>query len=118
MFARFVKDAPLVIAVCGDEKASPEWYAVDASLAGEQMVIAATALGLGTCWEGSFDEANVKTTLNIGEDLQVIALLAVGYPKQKLDLTAAVNHLVRRRKNLQDIVSYENYGNKTPEASP
>lgn len=114
MFAHFVKDAPVVIALCGDEQASPDWYMVDVSLAGENMVLAATAEGLGTCWVGSFDEADVKTVLKLPVHFRVIALLAVGYPKEKLDLTAKLNHLIRRRKTLPDIVSWEIYGKQPP----
>ncbi len=112
MFAKFIKDTPAVIALCGNEKASPDWYVVDVALAGENMVIAATAEGLGTCWVGSFDEAEVKQLLGVPENLRVVALLAVGYGAEKIDLTAKLNHLIRPRKKLDEIVSWEKYGNK------
>jgi nitroreductase len=112
MFAKFLKSTPTVIVLCGDQKASPDWYVVDVALAGENMVIAATNEGLGTCWVGSFDENDVKAQLGIPENFRVVALLAVGYAKEKVRITTKLLHLVRRRKNLSEICSWERFGNK------
>ncbi len=117
LFAKFLKDSPVVIALCGDERASPEWYIVDVALAGENMVIAATNEGLGTCWVGSFDENEVKNLLSIPEHIRVVALLAVGYPKEKVGVTTKILRLVRRRKELNEISSWETYGNRLIEES-
>ena len=111
-WARFLAEAPVVIVGCGNQKASPKWFMVDVAIAMQNMVLAATGEGLGTCWVGSFNEREVKELLKIPENYKVIALLAVGYPREKLDLTGKVLHLVRRRKKLSDIVSFEEYGNK------
>ena len=74
MYAKFLKGTPAVIALCGDQQASPKWYVVDVALAGENMVIAATAEGLATCWVGSFDEADVKALLGIPDNYRVLFL--------------------------------------------
>ena len=47
MFARFLKQAPVVIVACGDEKKSPKWYPIDVAIAVENMVLAATGQDLG-----------------------------------------------------------------------
>jgi nitroreductase len=112
VFAKFLSETPAVIVLCGDEKASPEWYMVDVALAGENMVLAATAEGLGTCWVGSFDEKDVKALLSIPSDLRVVALLTVGYAKEKESITAKVIKFIRRRKDLNEITSWETYGQK------
>jgi len=65
LYAKFVAQAPLAIVVLGDKKASSDWYVVDASLALENMVLAAVNEGLGTCVVGSFKEAEVKELLKI-----------------------------------------------------
>ena len=109
MFAKFVQEAPAVIVACGDEKASSKWYAVDAVIATQTMVLTATAEGLGTCWIGSFDEADVKKQLGIPDHLRVVALLPIGYPREKLDLVKAIN-TITGRKSLKEIVSHEKYG--------
>ena len=46
----------------------------------------------------------------IPEHLTVVALLAVGYPREKLDIGRSVLNLVRGRKKLEEIVSAEEYG--------
>jgi len=48
-YAKFLTQSPVVIVACGDKEASADWYAVDVSLAVENMVLAAQAEGLGTC---------------------------------------------------------------------
>ncbi len=109
-FARFLTECPLVIVGCGDRQASPKWYAIDVAIAMQNMVLAATSEGLGTCWVGSFDEELVKRLLKIPERYNVVALLAVGYPKKKFDLLGKIMHLIRRRKKLRNIVGLEEYG--------
>jgi len=111
-----------VIALCGDQQASPKWYVVDVALAGENMVIAATAEGLGTCWISSFNEKDVKELLAVPENFRVVALLAVGYAKEQEGVTTKIMRLVRRRKALNEICSWERFGNKissqeTPETT-
>jgi nitroreductase len=83
---------------------------IDVALAGENMVLAATEEGLGTCWVGSFDEKKVKALMSIPDDLRVVALLAVGYNKEKASLTAKVIRFIRRRKTMDEIASWEVYG--------
>ena len=109
-FAKFIAQAPLIIVVCGDKKASPDWYAVDASLAVENMVLTAVGEGLGTCIVGSFNEADVKALLKVPVNFEVIVMIAVGYPKEKLDLSSKLLHLVRNGKILSEVASEEEFG--------
>ncbi len=110
LYAKFVSEAPLAIVVLGDKKASSDWYVVDASLALENMVLVAVNEGFGTCVVGSFNEEEVKKLLNVPENFEVIALIAVGYPKEKIDLTGKLLRLVRSRKVLAEVASEEDYG--------
>jgi nitroreductase len=110
LYAKFIAQAPLAIVVCGDKKASPDWYAVDAALAVENMVLAAVNEGLGTCIVGSFTEKDVKELLKIPNNLEVIVIIAVGYPREKLDLSSKLLKLVRSRKILTEVASEETFG--------
>jgi len=47
------------------------------------MVIAALALGVGSCWIGAFDEKKVKESLKIPDKWKVVALLTLGYPAEQ-----------------------------------
>lgn len=82
---------------------------IDVTIAMQQMVIAATAEGLGTCWIGSFYEDRVRKVLKIPEELRVVAMLAVGYTRDKLDLPAKMARS-RNRKKMDEILSYEEFG--------
>jgi nitroreductase len=108
-YAKFLKESPVVIVGCGDTKSSPKWYAVDTTIALQNMVLTATSEGLGTCWIGSFDEELIRRLLNIPKHLAVVALLSVGYPSRKLDLAAALVR-ARNRKPMDEIVSRGEYG--------
>jgi len=112
-FAKFCSESPVIIVGCGDQNVSPKWYMVDVTIALEHIVLAATNEGLGTCWVGSFDENEVRATLNIPGNYRIVALLALGYPREKIDIMRGLLHLVRNRKNLEQIVSYEEFGKKT-----
>ena len=109
-YAKFVTESPVVIVGLGDTKASPKWYIVDVSIALENMVLAATAEGLGTCWIGGFIEYEVRQLLGIPENFKIVSLLSVGYPRETPDVGGGLLRLVRPRKSLQEITSSEKYG--------
>jgi nitroreductase len=108
-YAKFLAESPVVIIGCGNTKASPKWYPIDVSIALQQMVIVATAEGLGTCWIGSFSEEEVRKAANIPQDYSVVAMLTLGYPKDKTDLSVKIDRS-KSRKPLEKIVSYEVFG--------
>lgn len=55
---------------------------LNVGIAVEHVVLAATALGLGTCWVQMFSRKKVGEAFGIGRETPIIALLAVGYPDQ------------------------------------
>ena len=57
-------------------------HLVDLGIAGEHMVLAATSLGLGTCWVVAFNQEKVKEILGIPREGHVVALITVGYPDE------------------------------------
>jgi len=101
-WSRFLKDSPVVIVGCGDYKLSPKLWIVDVSIALQNLVIAATALGLGTCWVCDFEEDKVKELLDIPENYCVVALIAVGYPDEKPEMP--------KKKGLAEITSLNKFG--------
>jgi nitroreductase len=99
--------APLVLAVIAvpgeawrrrDDKPYDE---VDATIAMDHMVLAATALGLGTCWIADFDPVAVREVLALPDDVEPLALTPLGYPA-----TAAT---ARGRRPLDELVRYERW---------
>jgi len=69
-----------------DSEFSPERVVINGTInvaiATEHIVLAATALGLGTCWIRAFDAPAVQEILAIPERLTIVCLLTVGYPDQ------------------------------------
>jgi len=98
----FIADAPVIIVTLGDPNASLRWFKQDPMIAIEHMVLAATALGYGSCWIGGFDEEEVKRVLRVPERLAVIAMVPIGVPGESPP--------PRPRKALREIVYLEEYG--------
>lgn len=80
-------DAPVLIVVCSlrdqawTRKEDGKNHAdVDASIAADHITLAATALGLGTCWVCSFGVENVRQKLNLPPEVDPLVLLPLGYP--------------------------------------
>ena len=105
-YAKPIAEAPVVIVGCGDQEASPKWYTVDVTIALEHIALAAASEDLGTCWIGSFMESQVKELLKIPENFRVVALLTLGYPREKSGAQGKTVPAVRERKELKEIVSY------------
>ncbi|HHX17783.1 MAG TPA: nitroreductase [Clostridium sp.] len=102
------KTAPAIIVVCGDHSKSwkrsdgKDHCDVDAAIAIDHMTLAAADIGLGTCWVCAFDAAKCHEVLNLPENLEVIALLPIGYPAD----TAPEN---KKRLDISEIVTWEEY---------
>jgi nitroreductase len=84
-FAGWFKQAPVIIVACADPKDSGfcngmSYYLVDIGISVQQLVLAATDQGLGSCWIGGFDETKVKKALEIPENIKVVAMTPLGYP--------------------------------------
>lgn len=55
------------------------WQMYDAGVAGQTFCLAAHEAGLGTLIMGIYDEIKITEILNIPDNLEVCALIAVGY---------------------------------------
>ena len=110
-YSKFLAESPVVLVGCGDTEASPKWYIVNTTIALQNMVLTATSEGLGTCWIGSFNENDVKKLLKIPERFKVIALIALGYRREKADLDSKILHSLRETKKLEEIISLDEFTN-------
>lgn len=87
-YAGFCAQSPVVLAVCGDD--SSQWWIDDCAALTENALVAAAALGLGTCWVGIHDadykgrdrEEYVRGVLNIPDSIRVLGLIALGRPAE------------------------------------
>ncbi len=88
----FIERAPVVIVVCSDLDRVASKYGVrgsslysiqDAAVATENMLLAAHALGLGSCWVGALNEGRVKEILVLPTNVRPLAIIPIGYPAEK-----------------------------------
>ena len=125
MFRRFYtnppgwKDAPVIIAVCGDQRTYQATVLATHFFNGEggpmgtflknmgnatQLIcLSAAALGLGAQWVSVNQgwERPVKTLLDVPDDLTIHTLIPVGYP--------AYDPSPPARRELEEMVHYEKY---------
>ncbi len=83
--APFITDAGTAVFVCANEEQSYDDYGiVDASLAAENLMLAAAALGYGTCFCGiapnAEREAEFAHVLGLPESVRPIGLIVLGTP--------------------------------------
>ncbi|MFX1507417.1 MAG: nitroreductase family protein [Promethearchaeota archaeon] len=109
----FIVGANVIVVVLGDPSVSccpaATWTTRDPIIATDHLVLAATALGYGTCWIAAYESRpkewieEVKKVLKIPNHMHIIVLVAIGVPDE--------NPAPRPRKNLQEISFSEEYGN-------
>ena len=102
-YGKFLADAPLGIAVVIDPAASTH-PVEDGAIATQNMILAAHALGLGTCWIGSYGsthEERVKKILDIPKDKRLLSILSVGFPAESRKST---------RRALGELTFIDRYG--------
>lgn len=101
----WLRNAPVIIVACGNHQESwkrrdgKDHCDVDVAIAVDHLVLAAAALGLGTCWVCAFDAEQVRRALKLPEHLEPVALIPVGYPGE-----GPVP--LKKRKALDEIVSW------------
>jgi len=80
---RFIAGAAACIAVfCADTR----YYLEDGCAATCNILLAATALGIGSCWVAGDKKpysGQVNTLLSASEDMKLISLIALGYAQEK-----------------------------------
>lgn len=88
-YAEMVARAPLAIVVCGDmtkalDGNAREFWVQDCSAASENILLAATGLGLGAVWTGTYPSeercAAVSEVLGLPETLIPLNTIVIGYP--------------------------------------
>ncbi|ACA59678.1 nitroreductase family protein [Candidatus Desulforudis audaxviator] len=88
----FVAAAPVCIVVCAEPERSAKHYRErgrrlyclqDTAAATQNILLAAAAAGLGSCWVGAFDEKRVADCLGLPPGMVPVALVPLGYPEQE-----------------------------------
>jgi nitroreductase len=117
MLNPWLKKVPTVLVACADPSESisrngMDYYLVDLAIALEHIVLAATDLGLGTCWIAGYDEETVKEVLGVPKGIRVVALTPLGYPAEKEGIGGSMIRVFARsgkRKPMQELVHQERW---------
>jgi nitroreductase len=84
-----VAQAPVVIVGCTDLESMRSYYGkrgttlygiCDVSTAIENLMLAAWAEGIGSCWVGNFDEEKVRSVLKVPKQFMPVVVVPLGYP--------------------------------------
>jgi nitroreductase len=101
--AQWMENAGAIIAVVMDPAASKFWLE-DGSAAIENILLASTALGYGSCWLEGYTqprEQDFKSLLNIPNNKRLLTLIPIGMP---------THWPLGEKKPLQDVLHWERYG--------
>lgn len=100
-YGKFLAEAPLCIAVfCKDTK----YYLEDGSAAVENILIAATALGLGSCWVAGDKKSyanTVRELLLVPAGYKLVALIPAGYTNEQ--------GRSGKKRELKEVLHYEKF---------
>jgi nitroreductase len=99
--AQWMGTAGAIIAVVMDP--SSRWWKEDGSAAVQNMLLASTALGYGSCWvEGDMlpREEQFKALLGVPEEKRLFVLVPIGVP---------VEWPTKEKKSLEEVLHWERY---------
>lgn len=100
-FGKFFTKCPICIAVFSAEN---DFMVEDASAATQNILLAATAYGLGSCWVGSHNRKHskeVEKLLGCPETHELVTMIAIGQVEEKWNRP--------EKKKLADIMSYNKF---------
>ncbi|MDD5676216.1 MAG: nitroreductase family protein [Chitinivibrionales bacterium] len=103
-------EAPIIITVCIDRKTcwvrsqdNQAYAQADAAIAMDHLTLAATEIGLGTCWIAAFNPIEARNILKLPDNIEPVVMTPLGYP--------ADSNGPKDRKKLEEIVFWEYFGN-------
>ena len=128
--AEWMEKAGAILAVVMDP--SSRWWVEDGSAAVENMLIASTALGYGSCWLEGYTlprEEEFKALLGIPKGKRIRLFVAVGVADEERSnearftstrelLAEVLPYPPEARKSLEDVVHHGRYGTPFVELEP
>lgn len=81
---------PVLLVFCNDDEKSMKssklakevLSIMDIAIAAQNVCLQATSMSLGTCYIGSFNKKAIKEILSLPENMSVVLVISVGYPKK------------------------------------
>ncbi|MBE6116867.1 MAG: nitroreductase family protein [Erysipelotrichaceae bacterium] len=90
---KIVEQSAFSVLICADLersfKPAPEYWVINGSIAGQNMILAATDLGLGSVWLGIWPQQDKvdkqKSYFDLPETIQPHSIISFGYPAEEND---------------------------------
>jgi len=112
----WAETAPAFIVACAEKsllvhilaagvKRIPYYY-LDIGAAIEHILLKAAELGLGTCWIGWFNEKAIRNILRIPRSIEIVSLIAIGYPSEDVEQSSRV------KLEVGEVLFWNQYGKK------
>ena len=104
----WMEKAGAIIAVVMDS--SSRWWVEDGAAAVENILIASTALGYGSCWLEGYTlalEEQLKALLDVPKDKRLLTLIPIGVPAEWPTV---------EKKALAEVIHWERYGESPGDA--
>jgi nitroreductase len=99
---KFVAECPVLLVAI--EEPAQKWSRVDATIMLDHVTLEAHEKGLGTCWIGAFDKAQVGALLGVPPNKEVMACMTLGYPDEDPE--------ARPRKPVGELFYHDRYGER------
>ncbi len=101
-------NAPVCLIVASDKniawsKENYSTYEMDACIVATHMMLEATNIGVDNIWIEMFDKDIIKQEFNLGESIEPICLIPLGYKTD--DCMPSPMH--NKRKDISEIIEYE-----------
>ena len=108
----WIGTAPVIIIVCTDPEKTKRFYGrsgekfsiQNGAAVVQNMLLAAHAQGLGSCWIGAFEDEAIKRMFSIPDNIIVQAIVPLGYPDEKVPMPL--------RFTLENTTYIESWGNR------
>ncbi len=104
--------APVLLGICGDPQKSgyykgvqvtryAQWFLYDLGILSQTLCLKAWEQGLGSVIIGSFDHKAAEELLGVPDGVQLVALIALGYPDHEPPMP--------KRRAIEDFVHYHRF---------
>jgi len=108
----WINNSGIVVVVCSDSRPLEQLYDERGKIYSKQQAGAAILtfllktvdLGVSSCWVGSFNEEKLRLLLKIPKEIEIEALLPVGYEEGKTPK--------KRKRDLDTVIFWEEWGER------
>lgn len=98
---KFIANAAACIAVLGKKDAT--YFLEDGSAATQNILVAAKAHNLGSCWVAGYGKdyaENIKKILSVPEEYTLVSLISLGYPAENPN---------KSKRSLEEVLHWEQF---------